>query len=358
MTEQEAFEKWWNEQCTKSHPEGKPSHMWAAAFKPDANLSWHAALAWMWSQGEPIGVIGCDTVLWKKGICPPENTLLYTIPQTASWAIWRRDAGWNEQEIANEIDRLRTELRGFLSCESDKQCCNTPFKVRGYDPGMRGYIVGHTHGGDWLHCATFVELSDAERYVWIMNIVRHEVSGPAPDGSLQHSAPRVPPEMRIELAMAAWNAMTEQERVEALRAAGSDRPVDAMRHLGWNIPADMPPNSQGSGPRQAQLEKVRVDHQVRNEEFVMEKRKEFEEWFLFHEGSRGKYRLDRVTAGPFEGDYRDGQVQGAWNAWSAAISTFTPLSDKKIREMADDGVFLMSLDEIVRTIERAHGIGA
>lgn len=46
----------------------------------------------------------------------------------------------------------------------------------------------------------------------------------------------------IGRAMAAWNAMTEQERAAALKAAGSARPVDAMRHLGWDIPADMPQN--------------------------------------------------------------------------------------------------------------------
>lgn len=48
------------------------------------------------------------------------------------------------------------------------------------------------------------------------------------------------PEIEIERAMAAWNGMAEQERAAALHAAGSARPVDAMRHLGWDIPADLP----------------------------------------------------------------------------------------------------------------------
>lgn len=43
----------------------------------------------------------------------------------------------------------------------------------------------------------------------------------------------------IERAMTAWNALTEQERADAMRAAGSARPVDAMRHLGWNVPSDL-----------------------------------------------------------------------------------------------------------------------
>lgn len=43
----------------------------------------------------------------------------------------------------------------------------------------------------------------------------------------------------------------------------------------------------------------------------------FESWVISIEGSRFAYRFDRVTAGPFAGDYRDGQVQGAWNAWQA-----------------------------------------
>src|SRR5574337_279828 len=50
---------------------------------------------------------------------------------------------------------------------------------------------------------------------------------------------------KIDAAMAAWNAMTEQERAAALNAAGSARPVDAMRQLGWDLPADMPPATGG-----------------------------------------------------------------------------------------------------------------
>lgn len=91
----------------------------------------------------------------------------------------------NEQELTAEINRLRTELRDFLSRESDEQCCQSPFEVRGYDPDMGGYVVGHIHGGDWLHCATFIERSEAERYVWIMNIVRHPTQ---PNGEVQRQA--------------------------------------------------------------------------------------------------------------------------------------------------------------------------
>ena len=43
----------------------------------------------------------------------------------------------------------------------------------------------------------------------------------------------------------------------------------------------------------------------------------FESWMIHVEGSRFASRFDRVTAGPFAGDYRDGQVQGAWNVWQA-----------------------------------------
>ena len=43
----------------------------------------------------------------------------------------------------------------------------------------------------------------------------------------------------------------------------------------------------------------------------------FESWMISIEGSRFASRFDRVTAGPFAGDYRDGQVQGAWNVWQA-----------------------------------------
>lgn len=50
---------------------------------------------------------------------------------------------------------------------------------------------------------------------------------------------------KVDAAMAAWNAMTEQERAAALNAAGSARPVDAMRQLGWDLPADMPPATGG-----------------------------------------------------------------------------------------------------------------
>ena len=46
----------------------------------------------------------------------------------------------------------------------------------------------------------------------------------------------------------------------------------------------------------------------------------FESWMIHVEGSRFSSRFDRVTAGPFAGDYRDGQVQGAWNVWQARAS--------------------------------------
>lgn len=46
----------------------------------------------------------------------------------------------------------------------------------------------------------------------------------------------------------------------------------------------------------------------------------FESWMIHVEGSRFASRFDRVTAGIFAGDYRDGQVQRAWNVWQARAS--------------------------------------
>lgn len=53
-------------------------------------------------------------------------------------------------------------------------------------------------------------------------------------------------------------------------------------------------------------------------------REAFEAWMIEVEGARIRSRFDRVTAGPFEGDYRDGQIQGAWNVWQARASLPAP----------------------------------
>ena len=50
---------------------------------------------------------------------------------------------------------------------------------------------------------------------------------------------------------------------------------------------------------------------------IESERAAFEAWMVEVEGVRIKPRFDRATAGPFAGDYRDGQVQGAWNVWQA-----------------------------------------
>ena len=44
----------------------------------------------------------------------------------------------------------------------------------------------------------------------------------------------------------------------------------------------------------------------------------FEAWFVQHQGSRSRWLLDKVTEGPWAGDYRDGVTQGAWSVWQAA----------------------------------------
>lgn len=49
-------------------------------------------------------------------------------------------------------------------------------------------------------------------------------------------------------------------------------------------------------------------------------REAFEAWMIEVEGVRIRPRFDRVTAGPFADDYRDGQIQGAWNVWQACAA--------------------------------------
>jgi len=46
-------------------------------------------------------------------------------------------------------------------------------------------------------------------------------------------------------------------------------------------------------------------------------REAFEAWMVEVEGARIRPRFDRVTAGLFADEYRDGQIQGAWNVWQA-----------------------------------------
>ncbi|OMG61507.1 hypothetical protein AUR59_020325 [Stutzerimonas balearica] len=50
---------------------------------------------------------------------------------------------------------------------------------------------------------------------------------------------------------------------------------------------------------------------------VKDEREAFEAWMVEVEGARIRPRFDRVTAGPFADEYRDGRIQGAWNVWQA-----------------------------------------
>lgn len=50
---------------------------------------------------------------------------------------------------------------------------------------------------------------------------------------------------------------------------------------------------------------------------AQDEREAFEAWMVEVEGSRIRPRFDRVTAGLFADEYRDGQIQGAWNVWQA-----------------------------------------
>ena len=50
---------------------------------------------------------------------------------------------------------------------------------------------------------------------------------------------------------------------------------------------------------------------------AQDERQAFEAWMVEVEGARIRPRFDRVTAGPFADEYRDGQIQGAWNVWQA-----------------------------------------
>lgn len=74
-----------------------------------------------------------------------------------------------------------------------------------------------------------------------------------------------------------------------------------------------------------------------------DQRARFEAWYTEVEGPRVVTRglLERVQAGPFAGDYRDGQVQGAWNVWQAATAanvqpkgTFTVTEEPRALELA------------------------
>jgi len=53
---------------------------------------------------------------------------------------------------------------------------------------------------------------------------------------------------------------------------------------------------------------------------VQDERDAFEAWMVEVEGVRIRSRFDRVTAGPFADEYRDGQIQGAWNVWQASAA--------------------------------------
>ena len=53
---------------------------------------------------------------------------------------------------------------------------------------------------------------------------------------------------------------------------------------------------------------------------VQDEREAFEAWMVEVEGARIRPRFDRVTAGPFADEYRDGQIQGAWNVWQASAA--------------------------------------
>lgn len=76
MTDQELFESWISGKHAKSGP------LRGIILKPDE--AWHAALAWLRSQGEPVGEVMHLHELndaWVAGL--PVGTKLYAVPQPA-----------------------------------------------------------------------------------------------------------------------------------------------------------------------------------------------------------------------------------------------------------------------------------
>lgn len=64
---------------------------------------------------------------------------------------------------------------------------------------------------------------------------------------------------------------------------------------------------------------------------AQDERQAFEAWMVEVEGARIRPRFDRVTAGPFADEYRDGRIQGAWNVWQARAARPTQTEQQPIR---------------------------
>ena len=73
-----------------------------------------------------------------------------------------------------------------------------------------------------------------------------------------------------------------------------------------------------------------------------DERSAFEAWMVEVEGVRIKPRFDRATAGPFAGDYRDGQIQGSWNVWQARAALSANHSEQVRVPDVDLAIHLLS----------------
>ena len=74
-------------------------------------------------------------------------------------------------------------------------------------------------------------------------------------------------------------------------------------------------------------------------------REAFQSWMVSIEGARIKPRFDMATAGPFAGDYRDGQVQGAFNAFQAGAEW------QRSQQSAPAGYVMVPVDLLERAAE-------
>jgi hypothetical protein len=81
MSDQTAFEEWWG-----------AGFMTQQMRSPDewAHMGWHAALAYLHSQGEPVGEMcqdadGCWSIDWKRSICHGEKLYLATVAKAEGW---------------------------------------------------------------------------------------------------------------------------------------------------------------------------------------------------------------------------------------------------------------------------------
>jgi hypothetical protein len=109
-------------------------------------------------------------------------------------------------------------------------------------------------------------------------------------------------EAHLQAEQKAW----EVEVAEVLNAAGAlpqqAEPTDTFTAVDMATAA-----AQGFRDGQAAVEQAAVK----------DEREAFEAWMVEVEGARIRPRFDRVTAGPFADEYRDGRIQGAWNVWQA-----------------------------------------